>query len=77
LVVSQSLGSCSQIFEIENYFDHQYEISNRKNIIMPFIEILGLWPDHGRKPMERRGSKLRFLGDFTISMKFLNDRVPS
>jgi hypothetical protein len=29
---------------------HQYEISDRQNTIMPYIWILGLWPDYGRKP---------------------------
>ena len=44
---------------------------------MPYVGILGLWPDYGRGPMERSGSKLGFLGYSTIVMKFLIDRVPS
>jgi hypothetical protein len=45
---------------------------------MPYIRNLGLWPDDGQyRPMELKGSKLRFLSLFTIKIKFLIDRVPS
>jgi hypothetical protein len=38
---------------------------------------LGLWPDYGRRPMKRSGSKLGTLGIFSISMKFLIEEVPA
>jgi hypothetical protein len=41
---------------------HQYEISDRKNTIMPYIEIL----EFG----------LGSMGLFTTSIKFLIDKVP-
>jgi hypothetical protein len=40
---------------------HQHQISDRKNTIMPYIWILGLWPDYGRGPLDQV-SKLRFSG---------------
>jgi hypothetical protein len=36
---------------------HKHEISDRKNIIVPYIRISGLWPDYGRSSMERKISK--------------------
>ena len=55
----------------------QHKISERQNTIMTYSKKLGLWPDYGRRPMERSGSKLGPLGIFTISMKFLIEEVPS
>jgi hypothetical protein len=40
---------------------HQHEISDRKNTIMPYFWISGLWPDYGRDPLDQV-SKLRFSG---------------
>jgi hypothetical protein len=44
---------------------------------MPIFEFLNFGRFMAIKPMKRRGSKLRLMGFFNISIKFLIDRVPS
>jgi hypothetical protein len=62
-VFGHSLGSFYHIFEVENDPGSIVWNSDKLNAIMPFIGILGLWPDHGHKSMERRGLKLKLLGN--------------